>query len=223
MGARNDAPFMWFFPADNLPAHPARELDRRTAQRQVRGLQNRNPRDLLRHAFPRIRPPDRAGRHVGRTACRPHRFRRHRTSDRRHRRLPRGWRLDSAALARRLRDRAHRVRGDQGGSRAGVAPRQSACVDARHGAVGARRTDRTTRARYPTMPPHRSFRRPMGGPISPTVIANRSSGGRKLGETKSRPYRVGNVPDQPAAGQLLVRPLFRAALFHPAADRPKCS
>jgi predicted YcjX-like family ATPase len=25
MGARNDAPFMWFFPADNLPAHPTRD------------------------------------------------------------------------------------------------------------------------------------------------------------------------------------------------------
>jgi predicted YcjX-like family ATPase len=25
MGARNDAPFMWFFPADNLPADPARD------------------------------------------------------------------------------------------------------------------------------------------------------------------------------------------------------
>jgi predicted YcjX-like family ATPase len=25
MGARNDAPFMWFFPADNLPDHPAHD------------------------------------------------------------------------------------------------------------------------------------------------------------------------------------------------------
>ena len=31
MGARNDAPFLWFFPADNLPSDPPRKLHRRPA------------------------------------------------------------------------------------------------------------------------------------------------------------------------------------------------
>ena len=93
-------------------------------------------------------------------------------------------RLDPAALARRLRDRTHRVRGDQGGSRAGIAPRQSACVDARHGAAGARtRSGRPS----PITPPRRSFRQQTDGPISRTAIANRWCGAGNWGRRNRGP------------------------------------